>query len=140
MSDWRETLRSFSELCCGGNEDVADAIDAALAEIGTALEQIVRLREERDGFEHTLRQANLQIDRLTTLVQACGNTECMPLVEVDRLRSALKEIDRLRQLQDEAITRLKAQRDRAAEKGYWNDVNATDETLAMLKGLRDDPR
>jgi hypothetical protein len=28
-----ETLRSFSKLCGGGNEDVAAAIDAALAEI-----------------------------------------------------------------------------------------------------------
>jgi len=58
MSDWRETLRSFSELCCGGNEDVAAAIDAALKEID-------RLTKERAGFQHTLRQANLAIDRLT---------------------------------------------------------------------------
>jgi hypothetical protein len=39
MSDWRETLRSFSELCCGGNEDVAAAIAAALAEIDRLTKQ-----------------------------------------------------------------------------------------------------
>jgi hypothetical protein len=33
------------------------------------------------------RAALAEIDRLTTLVQACGNTECVPLVEVARLRT-----------------------------------------------------
>ena len=59
-----ETLRSFSKLCGGGNEDVAAAIDAALAEID-------RLTKERAGFQHTLRQANLAIDRLTAPAPPC---------------------------------------------------------------------
>jgi len=47
MSDWRETLRSFSELCCGGNEDVAAAIDAALKEID-------RLTARANNLQHEL--------------------------------------------------------------------------------------
>jgi hypothetical protein len=35
-----ETLRSFSKLCGGGNEDVAAAIDAALAEIDRLRKQL----------------------------------------------------------------------------------------------------
>jgi len=60
MSDWNEMLRSFSKLCGGGNEDVAAAIDAALAEIDrlqAELDAAVRQRDEQATIvNHLLRK------------------------------------------------------------------------------------
>jgi len=87
MSDWRETLEFWASQK-DGRSQLGDAARAALAEIE-------RLTKERAGFQHTLRQANLAIDRLTAPAPPCRWT---------RDESFLDESDKWETACDRAFT------------------------------------